>query len=56
MSPVFKIAIATVALGVFGFVVDSAIDGGHWIIWAGAGAVYGIVCHHWFAALKKARR
>lgn len=54
MSPVLKIAIATVALGVFGFVVDSMTDG-HWIVWALAGAVYGVVCHPWFAALKDRR-
>lgn len=55
MSPTVKIVTATVLLGVFGFVVDSITDGGHWIIWALAGAVYGAVCYPWFAALKQRR-
>lgn len=55
MSPILKIVIATVLLGVFGFVVDSMTDGGHWIIWALAGAVYGVVCYPWFTAIKQQR-
>lgn len=55
MSPALKIVIATALLGVFGFVVDSIIDGGHWIIWAFAGAVYGAVCYPWFTAIKQQR-
>lgn len=55
MSPTLKIVTATVLLGVFGFVVDSITDRGHWIIWALAGAVYGAVCYPWFAALKQRR-
>ncbi|SFV32549.1 hypothetical protein SAMN05216456_1687 [Devosia crocina] len=53
MSPILKIAIATVLLGVFGFVIDTATDGGHWTIWAVAGAIYGVVCHPWFMALRQ---
>ena len=52
MPAIWKIVIATVALGVFGYVVDTMTDGGHWIIWALAGAVYGVVCYPWFQAVK----
>jgi uncharacterized membrane protein len=52
MPAAAKIAIATVALGVSGFVLDSLTNGGHWIFWAVLGAIYGIVCYPWFQAMK----
>lgn len=52
MPAILKIVIATITLGVFGFVVENLTGGGHWIIWALAGAVYGVVCAPWFKQLR----
>lgn len=53
MPAIAKIAIATIALGLFGFVTDMMMPDAHWLIWAIGGAIYGLVCHPWFKALRQ---
>lgn len=55
VSALWKIVIATIALGLFGFAGDSITEGGHWIVWTCAGAIYGLVCYPWFQELKRSR-
>lgn len=53
MPAIWKIVVATVTFGVFIYIVNIATNGGHWVIWAVAGAVYGMVCYPWFQVMKR---
>lgn len=52
MSNIAKLAIATVAFAIVGFVYNTATDGGHAIGWLVMGGIYGLICHPFFAGIR----